>query len=67
MSRPDLSPQAVAARLDWLRTHVVPHDERAARARLEDPEGLRPRDSFDQAVAHRLAELRVLCELTERS
>lgn len=61
----DLSPQAVAARLQWLRAHYVPEDERGARVRLEDPAGRRPCGTFAQEVEHRLAELRALCELTE--
>jgi hypothetical protein len=65
MSRPDLSPEAVAERLEWLRTHFVSDGDRGTRARLEDPERLRPTGTFAQAVAHRLVELRALCELTE--
>lgn len=61
----DLSPHAVAARLQWLRAHYVPEDEPGARARLEDPTGLRPPGTFAQEAAHRLTELRALCELTE--
>jgi hypothetical protein len=61
----DMSPRAVALRLEELRAMWTPDDERSARARLEDPAGLpRPR-TFAQAVALRLAELRALCDLTD--
>ena len=57
----DLSPQAVAERLEWLRQAWVPEDEASVRARMTQP----PRAvSFDEAVAGRLRELRALLELT---
>ncbi len=60
----DMSPEAVQRRLARLRELSVPEDlaSAAARANAERPERV---ETFEQAVARRLAELRALLELTE--
>ncbi|HLT38436.1 MAG TPA: hypothetical protein VK034_19250 [Enhygromyxa sp.] len=59
-----MSPAAVQARLDRLRELYVPEDLETARRRLEAE---RPalRETFNEAAARRLEELRALCELTQ--
>lgn len=60
--RHDLSPAAVACRLERLRAIYVPESEDEGRRRLAT---FARRDiPFADAVASRLAELRALCELT---
>lgn len=61
----DLSPDAVAARLDTLRRSWIPEDERSVRSRFDPPQASTPAPAFEQAVALRLAELRALLELTD--
>lgn len=61
--RSDLSPGAVARRLADLRRSYEPETLESARPRLE---AKRPAETFDEAAARRLEELRALCELTER-
>jgi hypothetical protein len=58
----DLSPHAVAERLNALRQAWVPEDEASVRARMthQPPRAA----SFEEAVAVRLHELRALLELT---
>lgn len=63
MSR-DLTPEAVARRLDELRAAWVPESERSVRRRMERPETGPANEPFEQQVAARLAELRALMELT---
>jgi hypothetical protein len=63
-TEPPLDPDTVARRLAWLTEHWVPDDAESARARMEDPRGLRDRGSFDERAAARLEELRALCDLT---
>jgi len=60
----DMSPEAVQRRLARLRELYVPEDlaSAAARSNAERPERV---ETFEQAVARRLAELRALLELTE--
>jgi hypothetical protein len=60
----DMSPAAVAKRLERLRAMWTPDDQASARARLEDPAGFPRSRTFAQAVALRLSDLRELCELT---
>ncbi len=56
-----MSPAAVAARLERLRALHVPETADEGRRRLVPPR----RDLLlAEAVAHRLSELRALCELT---
>lgn len=61
MSR-DLSPHAVALRLEQLRALVA--TKTAAHAGRLAP-GEVAGEAFAKGVAHRLEELRALCELTE--
>ena len=58
---PDLSPPAVARRLERLRALHVAVTEEEARQLMSPPRDDRP---FVEAVAARLAELRALTELT---
>lgn len=58
----DLRPEDVAARLATLRALYVPESVDEARARLEREQPER-RETFDEAVARRLRELRAICEL----
>jgi len=58
---PDLSPGAVARRLERLRVLYVAVTEEEARQLMSPPRHERP---FVEAVAARLAELRALTELT---
>ena len=60
--RSDLSPAAVAARLERLRALYVP--ETAAEGRRRAMAARRPTVPFAEAVGRRLAELRALSELT---
>ncbi|MFV8753671.1 hypothetical protein ACNOYE_24210 [Nannocystaceae bacterium ST9] len=59
----DLSPDAVARRLARLRELYVPEDRASATARLAAERPFR-RESFEQGVGRRLAELRDLLELS---
>ena len=59
----ELDPLVVARRLEQLRELYVPETVEEGRRRLEADQPA-SRESFDQAVARRLAELRALCELT---
>ena len=58
----ELKPEDVAARLAVLRALYVPESIEEARLRLER-ERPAPDESFDQAVARRLRELRAICDL----
>jgi len=58
----ELRPEDVAARLAVLRALYVPESIEEARLRLER-ERPEPEESFDQAVARRLRELRAVCDL----
>jgi len=58
----ELRPEDVAARLAKLRALYVPESVEEARVRLE-AERPRPAETFDEAVARRLCELRAICEL----
>jgi hypothetical protein len=60
----ELDPVAVERRLQRLRERYVPETIEAGRRRLEADRPART-ESFDQAVARRLTELRALCELTK--
>jgi hypothetical protein len=60
----DLSPAAVHRRLERLREIYVPEQLEEARARL-DADRPAARETFSQAAARRLEELRALCELTQ--
>ena len=60
----DLSPEAVARRLEALRALYVPEDIESARRRVAAERPPR-RESFDEAVTRRLEELRALLELTD--
>jgi hypothetical protein len=58
----DLSPHAVAERLNALRQAWVPEDEASVRARMTcEPPRAAP---FEEVVSARLHELRALLELT---
>lgn len=59
-----LDPEQVAARLAWLREHFVAETLAEARERFEREPPPRV-ETFEQAVARRLAELRELDELTQ--
>jgi hypothetical protein len=56
----ELSPHAVAERLNALRHAWIPEDEASVRARHQPPRAA----SFEEAVAVRLHELRALLEMT---
>jgi hypothetical protein len=58
------SPEAVAQRLERLRSVAATMDEREARALMEDPEG-RTRPDPVTRVSLRLEELRALIELAK--
>ena len=58
----DAPPPGVAERLGALRALSQPESLAEARVRLERERPAREQD-FAQAVSHRLAELRQLCEL----
>jgi predicted component of type VI protein secretion system len=59
----DMSPEAVARRLQRVAELYVPESPEEARRRFAERT---PRaETFDQAVARRLDELRALLELTE--
>jgi hypothetical protein len=60
----ELSPAAVQRRLERLRELYVPEELEAARRRL-DGEQSASRETFNEAAARRLEELRALCELTQ--
>jgi hypothetical protein len=60
----DLSPEAVQRRLQQLAELYVPEDLETARQRLESDRP-KPRETFNEAAARRLEELRALCELTQ--
>lgn len=60
----ELSPEQVSIRLDRLRALWKPLTQDEARAFTEDPAGLTQRESFQEAVARRLDELRALSEMT---
>jgi hypothetical protein len=59
----ELTAEAVAARLDRLRSMVAPLRVDEARRLMEDPPAHK-RESFEIQVARRLAELRALLDLT---
>lgn len=59
----ELDPLAVERRLLRLRELCVPETVEEGRRRLEADRPART-ESFDEAVARRLVELRDLCELT---
>jgi hypothetical protein len=58
----ELRPEDVAARLAKLRALYVPESIEEARERLERERPER-QETFDQAVARRLRELRAVCDL----
>ena len=60
----ELDPVAVERRLQDLRERYVPETVDEGRRRLAADRPARA-ESFDAAVARRLAELRALCELTK--
>lgn len=60
----DLTPEAVAGRLEALRAMWVPENEESVRRRMERADVQPPHQTFEQQVAARLAELRSLMELT---
>lgn len=62
--RCELNADEVARRLDELRAAYVPERDEQARRRLQR-ERPKSRESFEQAVARRLEELRALCELAD--
>jgi hypothetical protein len=61
----DLSPQAVAQRLEELRAAWVAEDSKSLHARLRADSACRPATSLAVAAAARLDELRALLELTQ--
>jgi hypothetical protein len=60
---PELTAEAVAARLRELRRLYLPEGIEAARERLARECPAAPAEPFALAVARALAELRALCEL----
>lgn len=58
----ELRPEDVSARLAKLRALYVPESIEEARERLERERPER-QETFDQAVARRLRELRAVCDL----
>jgi hypothetical protein len=61
---PDMSPSAIAARLEELGTRFAPLDEAEARLRMQAPRTNAAASSVAE-VARRLDELRALCELSD--
>lgn len=60
----DMSPAAIRRRLERLRELYVAEELDAARRRL-DGDRPTPRETFNEAAARRLEELRALCELAQ--
>ncbi len=58
----DMSPEAVAKRLERLRELYVPMTAEEVRERMEPPASTEP---FEKGVARRLDELRALLDLTK--